>query len=92
MQVQQVTDKLAGREPLPWEPLAGADRRSLGVLRKSVMLMLARKPSKRPAMRDVVAMWHSLFAATTTTVAQPQASAGAAEVKASRLQALLGKR
>jgi hypothetical protein len=76
MQVQQVTDQLVGRTPLPWETLRSDDRDRLGVLRKSILLMLSRNPEARPALSNIVAHWCSL---AFNSVAAQDPSGGATQ-------------
>jgi hypothetical protein len=68
MQADLVKAQIAGRMPLPWEPLSREAHRCLADLRHSTLLLLDRDPLSRPSLTDVLRMWHSLLAATTTQV------------------------
>lgn len=66
----QVCDRIAGRQPLPWEAGSpGAEElvRQMGHLRRTVLSCLERDPALRPTACDVLGAWNGLLEQTTGT-------------------------
>lgn len=66
----QVMDRIEGLNglKLPWEAgaLSAADRRNLGVFKKSITALLSRDPEQRPSMEQFCELCNKVLAGSTS--------------------------
>lgn len=77
---EDMTSKLMGEAPLPWEDTGSESyahtMRSLRRLKRSVLACLDRDPAVRPTAREVLGRWHGLLDDETSTAPRGRRSSG----------------
>lgn len=72
----QVVKQLLGEEPLPWERMTVATRKTLGAFKGPIMQLLNRDPSQRPSMSQFYDNCNAIFSTSTTYTPANKASMG----------------
>ena len=72
----QVVKQLLGEEPLPWERMTVATRKTLGAFKGPIMQLLNRDPSQRPSMAQFYDNCNAIFSTSTTYTPAAKGSMG----------------